>query len=277
MTSGGLKGESDGEFEVLGPAEDWLAVASEGQDGDVVPAKKERPKVGYLRGRGGWVTRTPAAALDVLAGELREVMEGVEGLVKDVRRIEQAFFLVERAFKRTQPPMFRRLHVRWWRTSGKDTRRIPVLVRVNGTKAGAEVVERVPDRHVRLRKDGSFGLSADLAREVFELYWGLWALRSDAQRVLSEVVVALRGWKRRRGGGPERVAYEALRLRAEATTRLRRMGFPFAPDAGPTWPLPEDFWEWLDGEIRWVVERGWGKEEWPGAEGEEGEEDGASG
>jgi len=249
----------DDEFEEVGSAQsllDELAGLGDVEPGD---GGRKRSVVGYLRGRGGRKTADPAGALSVLRGEIREIAVGLTELLAEAERVEEAFLHVRRAFERVQPPMYGRMAVRWWLVN-RTGRRVPCLIQVRGDGQGREKPVRVMDRRVRRRTDGGYGLNADLAKEVFEVYWALWALRCSVQEDLSRLAQVLRG-RRKKVGQVDRLAWDSVRLRAEATDRLRRVGFSFDAEGVPEWPLPEGFWG-EGGEAAKVLSAKAGEDEW---------------
>jgi hypothetical protein len=261
------------DFEDVGPAGSWLEDLGNPRPEEAPEeVRKRRETVGYLRGRGGRSVAGPEEAIAELRGEIREIAEGLEAILAEAERVEEAFLHVRRAFERTQPPIFKRLTVRWWRAR-KGERRVPCLIQVDGDGLGREKPVRRFDRRVRRRTDGGFGLNADLAGEVFEIYWALWSLRCELQDDLSRLAAIVRG-RRKKLGRVDRLAYDAVRARAEATDRLRRVGFEFDPVPVPEWPLPEGFWA-EDGELGRALAGKAGDEEWRGVgvepEGDAGE------
>lgn len=248
------------EFEEVGSAGSWLEdLGTPRPENAPDSRRKRRETVGYLRGRGGRHTAGPEDAIASLRGEIREIAAGLEAILAEAERVEEAFLHVRRAFERTQPPIYNRLTVRWWRAH-KGERRIPCLIQVQGDGQGREKPVRRFDRRVKRRTDGGFGLNADLAGEVFETYWALWSLRSELQDDLSRLAAIVRGRKKKLGQ-VDRLTWGVVKVRAEATERLRRMGFEFAPESVPEWPLPEGFWE-AGGETGRALAGQAGEEEW---------------
>lgn len=209
---------------------------------DTPVKKRRRGVVGYMAGKGGHSTWRPTEALEALRAEGAVLRGEVEALLQEAERIEMAFVHVRRALERSQPPMFNRLTVKWWKLRG-DGRRVPVLVQVRSDPHGREKPMRVEDRRVRLRRDGGYGLNFDLARRAFDLYWVLWTLRAEVHDDLATLAKLLRR-QRRRVGVLDARARDLLDIRAEATARLRDVGVQFEPVVLPEAGLPDGFWDW---------------------------------
>jgi hypothetical protein len=194
----------------------------------------KRGAVGYMRGRGSEATRTPKEA----ETEWLAVVDGLRARLDDIEAdglaLLKATEAVGEALDKSQPPMFRRMVVRWWRLSGGGRRR-PVLARVEaGAKQHIKLTVAHPNH--QLRTDRGFGLCADLARRGVTAFWALHAER----RALDSLVVAL-GRTLNRGRAQRReivrcVTDEAQRLTVEAKERLVSVGYDVAADD----VIPED-------------------------------------
>lgn len=205
------------ELEIVGDASDLIAV-----EGEEVRPRRKRSVVGYLRGRGGPATASPEEALAALVAELECARGMLEELVEEAVEVEKAFAEVRSALQRTQPPMFGRMVVSWWklRAGGK---RVPVLVQVKGDARGNEKPVRV-DRRARLRKDGGFALNHDLNQRAVDLYWALWGLRCEVHDDLARLAQVLRRRRTKAKVIAARVA-EVKAVRAEAVRRLKLVGY----------------------------------------------------
>ena len=184
--------------------------------------------VGYLRGKGSAATSGPGATQDEWRGVFAQMRSKLDALEAQAVAIEAGMAGVGEALMRTQPPMYRRVLVRWWRKeTGK--RREPVLVRAEGGVGGRIKLEPIR-RGAKLRTDRGFGLCADLAKQSVAGYWSL----RESRRVLAAQVADLqrvlgRG-EARRATVLERVALETARAQAEAMGRLRDVGYVVAED-----------------------------------------------
>jgi len=183
--------------------------------------------VGYLRGRGGPDTVGPEAAKAEIQAQFAEVRRMVDALEAEALAVEDAMAGVSHALTRTQPPMYRRMVLRWWRMRGGQ-RREPVLVRIEGGPGGrVKLVQAEPS--MRLRTDRGFGLCADLAKSAVRGFWALRAVRRETHGQLSGVIRALRPVARRQAV-IERVRGEAAAAMYEAAGRLRDVGYDVPED-----------------------------------------------
>lgn len=180
--------------------------------------------VGYLSGSGGAGTWSAAEAQAEWRAEIGALRGRIEGLLEEVIALEEGFEQVKWALDRTQPRMFNRVTVSWWRLRGGD-RKTPVLVRVEGGPNGTEKPVRVTTAGIKLRTDRGFGLCADLAKRAVVSYWRLWKLRQEVSDELGRLGTALgrRPDKRRERVGL--VVAEATEVRREAEERLREIGY----------------------------------------------------
>lgn len=181
-----------------------------------------REPVGYLKGRGGPETAMPEATKAEIREQFAEIRRSIDDLEAQALELEDAMAGVGAALTRTQPPMYRRMMVRWWRMRGGQ-RREPVMVRVEaGPHGRAKLVPAEPA--MRLRVDRGFGLCADLAKSVVR---GYWALRTVRREIQAEVAALNRLVKpsARRAAVIIRVRDEAAESVREASGRLRDVGY----------------------------------------------------
>lgn len=203
-----------------------LAPQGAHQRNEVAVAVGSRGAVGYLRGRGNESARSPNEA----EAEWRAVIAGLRSRLDEIEAdgiaLLKATEAVGAALEQSQPPMFGRMVVRWWRLYGGGRRR-PVMARVDaGGKQHLKLTLAHPNH--KLRTDRGFGLCADLARRAVT---GYWALHSE-RRGLDSLVVAL-GRTLGRGGAQRRVvltrvAEEAQSIQVEAKERLSAVGYAVA-------------------------------------------------
>lgn len=185
-----------------------------------------RQAVGYLRGRGGRATVVAEEAKAEWREVFAELRRRVDALEASVMEAEGVMEGVARALNRAQPPMWRRVLVRWWRVQTGGVR-APVLVReVAGARGGVKL-EQV-GRGVKLRTDRGFGLCADLARRAVAGYWAVAGVRremaeavSDLLRVTGRAERAAARWGRVLG----READAMTEAHREAVARLRAVGY----------------------------------------------------
>lgn len=185
----------------------------------------KREAVGYLKGKGGPGTLGPGEA----QAEWREVFavlrQAVDELEAQALGAEEAMAAVGKALQRSQPRMYREVAIRWWRkqTGG---RREPVLVRLDGG-AGGRLKPELMGRTSKLRRDRGFGLNADLARDAVNGYWAVAAIRAEVAEAVKELRRVAGAGVKRRGDALARWAEDAGRIHAEATQRLRDVGYEF--------------------------------------------------
>lgn len=203
------------------------AGAGAGAGGAVAGGREGRKKrvVGYLKGRGDGATWSPDGSLKDLREEAVEIRRRLDVLIEDLEEAEQAFVAVRRAFDRTQPPIFNRFQVRWWKLWGGGPR-VPCLVIVAGTQRGDEKPTRVKDRRTKPRKDSGFALNHDLNLRVIDTYWALWSLREEARDRWTRVAKAFAGMRPVAEVVRARVA-ELEQIREQATERLRLVGYEY--------------------------------------------------
>lgn len=184
--------------------------------------------VPYLSGRGGvGVTDVPDEALREVAGRISVVEARLAGLMVEVERVERALEVVRDALHVSQPPMWKRLMVRWWKGGGLW--REPMLVQVVAGKRGKMDLRRVKSAAVKLRADRGFALNADVAAKAHRLFWRLVRRRRELLEVLGRVERTLASARadRLEVAGEEVEAWraEAEGLIAEAKRRLDVMGY----------------------------------------------------
>lgn len=182
-----------------------------------------REAVGYLKGRGGVATSSPAEVVDDWREVFAELRAELDELEADAIALEAGMQAVGETLMRSQPPMYRRVAVRWWRLAG-GRRRVPVLVRIEGGAGGR--VKLVPvERGIRLRKDRGFGLCADLAKQAVDRYWALLAVRKELVTQVAEVGRGIGRAKARRRKVIDQAQAEMAVARREAEERLRMVGY----------------------------------------------------
>lgn len=196
---------------------------SDGPGGEAERAPAWKQAVGYLQGRGGAATLTGDDARAEWRAVFAQLRAELDALEAECVQAEDAMEAVGEALMRSQPPMWKRVAVRWWRLTG-GARRTPVLVRVEAGAGGR--VKLVPfEPGMKLRKDRSFGLCADLAKVAVDRYWALASMRKEQVALVAEVSRVLgRGAKRRRGALADALERMAV-VRAEAEERLRMVGY----------------------------------------------------
>lgn len=223
---GGHDGEGGG---VAGDAPVSGESAGKGRKGRVV---------GYLKGRGDGATWSPDGSLKDLREEAVEMRRRLDVLIEDLEVAEQSFVAVRRAFDRTQPPIFNRFQVRWWKLWGGGPR-VPCLVIVAGTQRGDEKPTRVKDRRTKPRKDSGFALNHDLNLRVIDTYWALWSLREEARDRWAKLAKAFAGMRPVADIVRARVA-ELEQIRDQATERLRLVGYEYRDSPADDVPQAED-------------------------------------
>lgn len=182
-----------------------------------------REAVGYLKGRGGVATSTAAEAMGDWREVFAEIRAELDELEADAIALEAGMEAVGATLYRSQPPMYKRVAVRWWRLSG-GRRRVPVLVRIEGGAGGRVKLEPV-ERGIRLRKDRGFGLCADLAKQAVDRYWALLAVRKELLTQVAEVGRVVGRAKARRRKVIDQAQAEMAEARREAEERLRMVGY----------------------------------------------------
>lgn len=199
-------------------------------DNDLVAPLRGRipPKaVAYLAGRGlPGVTLGPETAMEATAERVGELWGRIEALRLEVDRVDRGLEAVRDALEFSQPPMWHRVAIRWWREGG---RRGPVLVRIRPTGGGRLCVEKVKGAGIKLRTDRGFALNADIAAKAVRLYWILARRRTGLLRLvgLAERALASARADRLSAGASEvdRWAGEAVTLKGQAIERLRMVGY----------------------------------------------------
>lgn len=180
--------------------------------------------VPYLSGRGGGETFAPDGAIDEWRATLLALRGRIDQLLAEGERVERAFEDVKFALDRSQPPMWKRVAVRWWRLRGGGPR-TPVLIRVESGPNNREKPVRVERPGIVLRRDRGFGLCADLAKRGVAAYWGLWAIRSELQAEVVRVKKSLGRRVEKRQRDVDRIVAEARMIRSEAEGRLQMVGY----------------------------------------------------
>lgn len=185
--------------------------------------RSKREVVGYLKDRGSADTRGPDAAIE----EIRELFSGLraelDALEADAIAIEEALGSVGKTLWRGQPPMYRRTLLRWWKLRSGD-RRTPVLIReVRGPNG--QIKAELWNAQMKQRRDGGFGLCADIVTEALKAFRRLDVLRSELYQRVSEIRKELRKGAARRHYGLEGVSDRMLELRKDAVERLRDVGY----------------------------------------------------
>lgn len=194
--------------------------------------RKRQAVVGYLEGRGlPGVTLGPEACITQI-GERATLLKGrVEALRAEIEAVDRGLAAVGRALKVSQPPMWKRVEVRWWLDDGV---RLPVLVRARPGPGGRLTVDRIRRAGIKLRTDRGFGLNADLAKRAFFLFWRLRKRRDDLVGLLAnaERALAKARWDRLETGREMLDAWvtEAADIEREAKDRLRQVGYDIPVD-----------------------------------------------
>lgn len=185
--------------------------------------RKVRKVVGYIEGRGGVETATPDDALAEWESEGAGAAALLGDLYAEAQQIELAMAEVKKLLRLSQPPMWGRYSVRWWRpTTG--SRRTPMLIREQAGAKGRITPERVKTRGAKQRVDRGFSLNADLAKEAVDTYWLLWHNREAALAEIRRVKLALAGDKQKRRDSVARLSERMKVLQAEAEKRLDEIG-----------------------------------------------------
>jgi len=187
---------------------------------------------GYLKGRGSEdLTLGPVGAGLELTDRVTELGSRIQALLSEVAVVDDALVAVRDALDVSQPPMWNRVVLRWWRMSG---RRKPVLgrTRMEGGRLVVEVIRRLGA--IKLRKDRGFALNADLVAKAVRLFWVLERRRVVLVGMLSkaERALAMARAERLEAGRADvgRWRDEAMELRREAVRRLRMVGFEVGND-----------------------------------------------
>ena len=186
-------------------------------------AKRSRTAVGFLQGRGGDDTFTPGEALQEWTVEGAEQVLLLTELYREAESIEHALAEAAALLSASQPPMYGRIAIRWWRLYG-GSRRTPVLVKEAGGARGQVKPERVKTRGVRQRTDLGFSLNADLAKRGIDAFWALHHMREAVLAEIARIKRALAGSKDNRREAVARLHDELGQLRAEARGRLVDVG-----------------------------------------------------
>lgn len=191
------------------------------------PSRKRRQVVGYIAGRGGLETQTPEATISEIRDHFAELRSRVDALEAEAIAIEEAMAGVNRALRWSQPPMFRRMSIRWWVSHG-GRRREPVMVQELAGPNGRAKPTPVNSR-TQLRTDRGFGLCADLARQAFRAFWALRAVRKETHERIAALARAVKPLERR-GAAVARIRDEMAEVVREATSRLREVGYDLPRD-----------------------------------------------
>ncbi|HGM5506771.1 TPA: hypothetical protein ACKPYM_000761 [Stenotrophomonas maltophilia] len=186
-------------------------------------AKPARAAVGFMQGRGGDETLTPSEALQEWRSEAEALGERLAELFREVECIELAMADAAALLGASQPPMYGRMAIRWWRLFGGG-RRTPVLVKETGGARGQIKPERVKTRGVRQRTDLGFSLNADLAKRGIDAYWSLSHIRDGVLQEIARIKRALAGAKEPRREAVVRIRAELVMLQEEARDRLVDVG-----------------------------------------------------
>ena len=200
------------------------SAAEDAPGGSSLPPWKQA--VGYMKGRGSGATSGPGETQDeqrMLFAQLRARLDALEA---GALAIESGMAGVGEALMRTQPPMYRRVMVRWWRCRGGENRE-PVLVQVDGGPGGRIKLEPIR-RGAKLRTDRGFGLCADLAKRAVARYWALRELRRELAAQVTDLQRVLGRGEARRDVVLASTAVEAAQIQAEAMGRLRDVGYVVA-------------------------------------------------
>lgn len=187
------------------------------------PAKRSRTAVGFMQGRGGDETFTPGEALQEWAEEAAAQVNLLAELYAEAEAIERALAEAASLLSASQPPMYGRMAIRWWRLYG-GSRRTPVLVKEAGGAGGHIKPERVKTRGVRQRTDLGFSLNADLAKRGIDAYWALHHMREAVLAEIARIKRALAGEKANRREAVGRMRDELIALQLEARGRLADVG-----------------------------------------------------
>ena len=165
---------------------------------DQEKVRRARAVVKFMKGRGGeGRTLDPAEAVE----EVTAFYEGLAGRLADlgsrIARCDEVLMGIRRALLRTQPSMYGRLDVRWWRggaaggTGAGVSWRQPVVVK-QGYGPGGRLLVTPLKRPVNAPTNGAFALNADIAermlrgfREVLRIRKRLRAEAVEVQRIMN--------------------------------------------------------------------------------------------
>lgn len=133
--------------------------------------------------------------LDGDAGETRRkgLVQAAERLTQLLERTERALVLTDRVLRISQPPIRGKIGIRWWRRSGKEADRFPVLVTWQKARNGrwrAKPLRKVRDD--RISRVGSSGLCADNTYRLAATAAKLIRYHATLRRHLTATLVKLR-------------------------------------------------------------------------------------
>ena len=106
-------------------------------------------------------------------------------LVSQMQRMERLLTLMDRLLRVSQPPKLGKIGLRWWKLSGHDATRTPVLVTWTRLRSGgwkARPLKQV--RRDRINREGASALCAD---ETYVLAMAATALIREYMRVRSDL------------------------------------------------------------------------------------------
>lgn len=186
----------------------------------------------YLEGRGGRDrTLSPDEAEEDVRRTMRDVVARIEVLEGRIKRAEEVMLWIRRALLRTQPSMYGRLDIRWWRglSSGKYAWRTPVLVKQAYGPGGRLKVEVAPQRMKRAPRGGAFDLNADLADRMIEAFREVAKIRDRMRRDVMGLVRILGWadlqWERHQEQMLVAMEAEAREVYLEAVRRMQAEGY----------------------------------------------------
>lgn len=190
----------------------------------------QRVAVGYMKGRGGGSTRDAGETIAELQEQFASLRAAIDVMEAQAVGIERSLEAVGRTLERSQPPMWHRVLLRWWKARGGASR-VPMFIREERSGGERSVKPTIVGPGVKLRRDAGFGLCADIAAEAVRSGRGLLELRRELMEQLADLKrVAGRGAKRRDkvvGDVQERMG----ELREEAVSRLRAVGYDLPGEA----------------------------------------------
>lgn len=178
--------------------------------------------VKFLRGAGGADTRTPEQALAEWREVIADTRQMLDALEAQGDALEHALVRLGEVLRKSQPPMYRTVSLRWWRLGGGRSRE-PTLVRTEA--AGRGLVRPVMiGPNSRLRVDRGFGLLADVTAEVVATFWALRVMWRELRDVPRGVQKALKAGFARREKKIAQYVARLEALHAESLARLDSVG-----------------------------------------------------